>query len=142
MQDTIYATGLELWRRWTEMWNSKPELALELVAPRFVLHLIQPAQIDETTVCDPATTAAWVANHRAKFDQLTFHTGVGPFVDTRASVVAGPWHAETIMNGVSAQVCGMDTIAFRDGKITEYWTMSKPTENLGRWSQGLSTLTT
>ena len=59
---------------------------------------------------------------------------IGPFVDTRAGVVAGPWHAETVIDGIARFACGMDTIAFRDGKVVEYWTMSKPADDLGRWS--------
>jgi hypothetical protein len=35
-------------------------------------------------------------------------------------------------------VCGMDTIAFRAGKITEYWTLSKPVDAFGRWSRALA----
>jgi len=129
-----YAIGLDLWNRWVEMWNGRPELALELVAPRFTLHLILPSTIAAETVTDPATTEAWVRAHIAKFQHLKFHLGVGPFVDERAGVVAGPWHADTVIDGVARVVCGMDTIAFAGGRITEYWTMSKPADALGGWS--------
>jgi hypothetical protein len=115
------------------MWNERPELALELVAPRFTLHLATPL-VDPATVTDPAGVAAWVRGHRAKFQRLVFHTGVGPFVDVRAGVVAGPWHADTIVDASPRPVCGMDTIAFRDGKITEYWTLSTPVASVGAWS--------
>jgi hypothetical protein len=50
-------------------------------------------------------------------------------------VRCGPWIADVIQNGTPRSMCGMDTIAFRDGKITEYWTLAKPVEAFGRWSQ-------
>jgi hypothetical protein len=33
---------------------------------------------------------------------------------------------------------GMDTIAFRDGKITEYWTLSKEVDSVGDWAKALA----
>ncbi len=130
----IYATGLRLWTEWTEMWNHRPELARSLVADRFVLHLITPGPVNAETIDSPAAVERWVAGHRAKYQRLVFHTGHGPFVDVTAGIVAGPWSAETSIDGTPRPVCGMDTIAFRDGKITEYWTMSKEADTVGRWT--------
>jgi hypothetical protein len=130
---TDYQTGLDLWNRWTEMWNERPALALELVADRFVLHLTLPDIVAQHTVTDPAAVERWVTAHRAKFQRLRFHTGCGPFVDVTAGIIAGPWYADTMIDGTPRPVCGMDTIAFRAGKITEYWTISKPVDDVGRW---------
>lgn len=138
MTNDLYETGLRLWNQWTEMWNHRPALARELVADRFVLHLTLPSLAAEDTVGDPAAVERWVTAHRAKFQRLVFHNPCGPFVDVRAGVVAGPWFADTIQDGVARPVCGMDTIAFRDGKITEYWTLSKPVDDIGRWGRALS----
>lgn len=133
----IYQTGLRLWNEWTRMWNSAPELALELVAPRFVLHLTLPSVVPQETVVDPVTVERWVRGHCAKYERLEFRTECGPFVDVRAGVVAGPWIADAVQQGKLQPVCGMDTIAFREGKITEYWTTSKPTDAFGLWSRAL-----
>jgi hypothetical protein len=133
----IYATGVRLWRDWTRMWNGTPELALELVAPQFVLHLPLPETASQETIVDPVSAERWVRAHRAKFDRLEFRYDCGPFVDVRAGVVAGPWIADVVIDGAPRPTCGMDTIAFRDGKITEYWTLGKPVEAFGRWSRGL-----
>lgn len=73
-------------------------------------------------------------HHRAKFRRLAFHTGCGPFVDPVAGVVAGPWHAEANTTDAERWVVGMDTIAFHDGKVTEYWTLSKEIDVVGAWS--------
>lgn len=70
----------------------------------------------------------------AKYPGLRFFHGVGPFVDERAGVVSGPWHAELMMDGKQVWACGMDTIMFRDGKIIAYWTLSKHADEVGRWS--------
>lgn len=138
MTSDVYQTGLRLWNQWTEMWNQRPELARELVADRFVLHLTLPAATAQDAVCDPASVERWVIAHRAEFQRLVFHNQCGPFVDVHAGVVAGPWFADTIQDGAPRPVCGMDTIAFRDGKITEYWTLSKPVDDIGRWGRALS----
>lgn len=132
-----YAEGLRLWREWTEMWNGRTELALTLAAPKFALHLTLPT-IDPATINTPEAVERWVRGHRAKYQRLVFLNGVGPFVDVTAGVVAGPWHAETTVDGTPRIVCGMDTLRFSGGKITEYWTLSKPVDELGTWSTGLA----
>lgn len=134
----LYDTGLRLWADWTTMWNGRPELARALVAPRFCLHLTSPSPTPEASVTDPASTEAWVRAHREKFEKLTFHTTAGPFVDVSAGIVAGPWFADVVVGGVASSVCGMDTIAFSEGLITEYWTMSKPVDTVGRWGSALN----
>ncbi|MFT3695910.1 MAG: nuclear transport factor 2 family protein [Kofleriaceae bacterium] len=135
-----YNVGLALWDRWTEMWNGRPELALELAAPSFVLHLTQAAGrlIDPSTINTPEAVVEWVRKHRARFTDLTFSTRVGPFVDANACVVAGPWVADTTTGGKPSWSCGMDTIAFRDGRITEYWTISVPVEDVATWDRRLT----
>ena len=136
--EDLYATGLWLWNEWTRMWNGQPELARSLVAEGFVLHLPTPSPLDQESIKGPAAVEAWVAAHRGNFRGLTFHTECGPFVDVVAGVVAGPWWAETSIDGSPRPVCGMDTIAFREGKITEYWTISKEADSAGRWPLSLA----
>jgi hypothetical protein len=138
MNNDLHEMGLGLWARWTEMWNGRPELARELVARRFDLHLSLPSLVEAAAITDPEAVVRWVTNHRARFGRLTFSYGVGPFVDTRARVVAGPWTAEVIAKGATRLVCGMDVIAFREGRVTEYWTLGKDADSLGGWTRALS----
>lgn len=135
MNNDTYETGLRLWNLWTEMWNGKPTLARELVAPRFVLHLPLPTEIDLPAVNSGPAVEQLVITSRAKYTNITFRTEVGPFVDTVAGIVAGPWFAEIVVDGKTQYACGMDTIAFRDGLITEYWTVSKPADAPGDWAR-------
>ena len=120
------------------MWNGAPELALDLVADAFTLHLTLPETTPQESVVDPRSVERWVREHRARFDRLEFRFECGPFVDVRAGVVAGPWIADAVQDGAARATCGMDTIAFRDGKITEYWTIAKPVDAFGRWSRRLA----
>ena len=129
----IRLTSLHLWNEWIEMWNGRPELARTIVAHRFTLHLPTPALVRQETVVSPPDVEQWVAAHRAKFRRLVFQTGCGPFVDVTAGVVAGPWFADTSLDGNPRPVCGMDTIAFVEGKVTEYWTIAKEADEVGRW---------
>jgi hypothetical protein len=132
--ENSYETGTRLWTEWTEMWNGRPELALKLVAPSFRLHLVTPSDYDQLAVDGPEAVRQWVTRHRAKFQALRFYFGVGPFVDERAGVVSGPWHAEVTLDGKQGRVCGMDTVLYRDGQITDYWTVAKEADEVGRWS--------
>jgi len=123
------------------MRNGEPELAHAIVAERFALHLTPPSTVDPQTVNTPAAVERWVIAHRAKFQCLRFDTNCGPFVDVAACVVGGPWFAETSTDGSSPPVCGMDTTAFRDGRIVEYWTIGKVAEtvsDLGAPASGLT----
>ena len=133
----LRATGLRLWDEWTRMWNGETERALTLAAPRFVLHLPTPSIVDQTTIDTPQAVERWIVAHRARFQRLVFRTRCGPFVDERAGIVAGPWSAEASIDGTPRVVAGMDTIAFRDGKITEYWTLSKEADAVERWVTAL-----
>ena len=56
----------------------------------------------------------------------------------RCGVVAGPWGAESLLDGKQRLSAGMDTIAFRDCKITEYWTLSKEVDSVGDWVKALA----
>lgn len=129
----LYAVGRALWDRWTLMWNRDPSLARTLVADPFVLHLPLPDPIPQRTVSTPAAVETWVTSHRARYRALVFHADMPPFVDVVAGVIAGPWHADASVDGAPRPVCGIDLLAFRDGKITEYWTLSRPVDAVGDW---------
>jgi hypothetical protein len=128
-----YEIGIDLWNQWTSMWNGRPELALTLVADRFALHLPTPSALDQTAVVSPADVERWVTRHRASYRTLRFETGCGPFVDTTRGIISGPWFADASPDGKPRQVCGIDVIAFRSGKISEYWTLSKEVDAVARW---------
>jgi hypothetical protein len=138
MNEDLYETGIRLWAEWTAMWNGRTELALDLVAPRFVVHLPPPNPTDPATVHDPASVKSWVERHRAGFDRITFHYEAGPFVDTIAGVVAGPWSAEVVVGGKTKRICGMDTLGFRDAKIHEYWTLARESDAVADWTRALA----
>jgi len=138
--EALYAMGLRMWNEWTLMWNERPELAREIVAERFVLHLPTPSSLRQETVNDPATVERWVRTHRAKFQRLVFSNDIGPFVDIRAGIVAGPWIADTSVDGSPRPVCGMDAIAFRAGRISEYWSISKEVDVHGAWAAASSSV--
>lgn len=130
--------GLDIWKRWTAMWNGEPALARELVAPRFALHLPTPSDTDAAQVGDPAAVERWVAAHLAHFDRAVYAYEAGPFVDVEAGVVASPWTATFTRGERTVHVCGMDTVRFRDGKVVEYWTLARESDGKGRWAEPLA----
>ena len=116
-ESSTYETGIRLWKDWTEMWNGRPELALTLVAPRFVLHLPKlsklerPDPVATESIDSPAAVERLVREARSKYTRLTFMYECGPFVDVRAGIVAGPWIADTSLDGTPRPVCGRETFS-------------------------------
>lgn len=131
--ENTYETGLRLWNEWTRMWNGETHLALELAAERYTLHLGMNA--DTSQITSPAAMKAFVEGVRKRYDKIVAITGVGPFVDTKAGVVAGPWYAEAEKDGKRSSYRGMDTFRFEHGKIVEYWTISTEVDAVGSWSR-------
>jgi hypothetical protein len=131
--EDLYATGRHLWKLWMEMWNGRPELARALVADGFTLHLTIPSLVRQETIVGPADVERWVTGHRARFRRLVFHPDCGPFVDVAAGVIAGPWFAELSVDESPRLACGMDMLAFVAGRITEYWTLAREVDEVGRW---------
>jgi hypothetical protein len=60
-----------------------------------------------------------------------------PFVErdvyTTGLRIWNDWTTMLIVDGSPLSVCGMDTLAFRDCKVIEYWTLSKEVDHVGRW---------
>ena len=85
MNEDLYETGIRLWAEWTAMWNGRTELALDLVAPRFVVHLPPPNPTDPATVHDPASVKSWPdfdarlhAGHLERIARIQLGFGTSP----------------------------------------------------------------
>ena len=131
-------TGRYLWDSWTTMWNGELPLARHIIADGFYAHLSNTSTADPATLRNAAEVEKWVTRVRSKYAELVYATDAGPFVDTTAQTVTCYWKAKGIYAGFTGKagdivgkeftVVGTDILKFRDGKITECWTMSVPLE--------------
>lgn len=126
-----------LWNEWTRMWNEDPSIALRLAAPRFHLHLAL-GTVDPQTIDTPERVRDWVTQFCARYERLAFTTGAGPMFDAQLGTIAGPWIARSRIDGVDRSSSGIDIVRVVDGKIAEYWTLSREVETPGTWNEMLS----
>ncbi|MFK0259429.1 hypothetical protein [Streptomyces sp. NPDC090445] len=131
--DDLRQFGVDVYDRWTAMWNGEAGLAERIMAPRFTLRYAQAGTEAFDSVTTPQqlteTIAAW---HRAR-PGLRF-TAEGPaVVDLRpggaaappSGLVARPYRAGfTAEDGAVAARSGTDTLRVVDGLITEVWSVS------------------
>jgi hypothetical protein len=124
-------SAAELWQRWLVMWNGQPQVAHDIIADEYVVHLpTAAATIDPADIRDAAGMASWVAGFRDKFDGLRYHTDVGPLVDGDKLICR--WYATATFQGRTgwpgdgpgrpASMVGVDILRVRGGRIAECWT--------------------
>jgi predicted ester cyclase len=116
----------QMYDRWMEMWNGRPELAAELVAPGCVVH--QPPH----DVSGPEGVRQMVEMGRAPFDDITFRIEAEPIVE--GNRLAARWSMSgryrgclpgaTAAPGTAVVFGGIDIWRIEDGKIAEYWVSS------------------
>jgi hypothetical protein len=142
MSEDIRKQGEQLWANWTAMWNGDPALAEKIVAPGFWAHTTLEVAIDPREVRDAAAVAGWVRSFRQGFERLVYTTAEGPFVDVERGVIMCNWFVDGVYAGrtnrpgdVAGAVfrkAGLDMLAFRDGRVTECWTLSGDITGLAR----------
>jgi len=115
-----------MYDRWMEMWNGRPELADELVAPDCPIH--QPPN----ALRGPEGVRQMVEMGRAPFEEITFRIEAAPIVD--GDRLAARWVSEgvyrggipgaTASPGTRVTFGGIDIWRVEDGRIAEYWVSS------------------
>ncbi|MFI6345334.1 hypothetical protein [Streptomyces sp. NPDC050560] len=129
-------TGIELWRAWTDLWAGRLELAEEIVADGFTVHVATDR--DLSAVNDGPSVRAWVAALNTVFTQAQFTMEAGPIAAD--GLVAGRWRTHGVLgkdtpfgpagarfSRVSHDILRIDG----DGRIAEFWSASDPVVLLG-----------
>jgi hypothetical protein len=125
------AAAEAIWGRWLAMWNEDPQIAHEIIADEYVVHLpAAGATIDPSQIRSAAAMADWVAGFTAKFDGLVYSTDFGPLVDGDRLVVR--WYGDAVYRGLTGwprdvagspvRMVGVDVLRIVDGRIVECWT--------------------
>lgn len=117
---------IRMYDRWIEMWNGRPELADERVAPGCPIH--QPPN----DMRGPEGVRRMVEMGRAPFSAITFRVEVPPIVDgdrlaarwVSEGIYAGGIPGATAEPGTRIAFRGIDIWRVEDGRIAEYWVSS------------------
>ncbi|WP_227982530.1 nuclear transport factor 2 family protein [Nocardia spumae] len=119
--------GIELFDRWTAMWNGELELAERIMAPRFTLRYAQPGAEVYDTVRDPAAFARQIATFRAALPGQRFEVQGVAVVDIdhgRTGFVARPYGSRRPGADGEIAISGTDILRVVDGLIVEVWSVS------------------
>ncbi|MGV9664192.1 nuclear transport factor 2 family protein [Nocardia niigatensis] len=121
--------AIDLFERWTVMWNGDLALADEIMAPEFTLRYAQPGADAYDDIHDPAAFAALIDKFRAERPGLVFSVQGVPVVemsDARTGIIARPYGARvTDPDGVVVRdLSGTDILRFANGQIVEVWSVS------------------
>jgi hypothetical protein len=124
--------GVDLWDRWTALWNGDLTIGPDILAPDFRIHfggVIEGADTDGFR--GPADLTAFIGAFRQRYERLSYRTAVGPIADVRAvegaaaGHVACRWLADsTDLAGVSSTKGGIDILRLADGRIAEVWSVT------------------
>lgn len=132
-----HAAAAAIWSRWLSMWNENPEIAHDIIAPVFRLHLPTfGATIDPSRIVRPGDMRDWVSGFSGKFEGLIYRTDFGPLVD--GDKFACRWYGTGIYQGKTGfpgdvpgkhvTMVGVDILRIDDdGRIAECWTQGAET---------------
>ncbi|MBV7703030.1 ester cyclase [Nocardia nova] len=125
------AYGIELFDRWTAMWNGELELANRIMAPHFTLRYAQPGAEAYDSIHDPETFARQIAAFRAAAPGQRFETqgeAVVEIDDRRTGIVARPYGSRRPVADGEIAVSGTDILRVEEGLIVEVWSVSGGTQ--------------
>jgi hypothetical protein len=123
--------GLDLWQRWTALWNGDLALAERLLSPGFRIHFGNVVSVDTDALRGPGDLVAFIAEHRAQLPGIRYEPDGPPIVafDVVAGVPTGRFAARWIVRrtddtGRPVQKSGIDVLAVTDGRITGVWSVT------------------
>ena len=128
MTADIRETGVELYRRWASMWNGELQIAREIIAEGFSVHLTADAVPPSEPIRDAPSVARWVAAIRERGIDLSYAIELGPLVD--GDLVTAYWRLTGLRrmpDGAPPQPfvrVGIDILRWRQDRIVECWTMN------------------
>ncbi|MER7755911.1 hypothetical protein [Kitasatospora sp. NPDC097643] len=131
MSNELRQVGIEIYDRWTAMWNGETGLAEQIMAPDFTLRYTQANTEAFDEVRTPEQLAGVVARWRASRQELDFAAEGEAVVDLAevdgvvSGLVARPYRASfTDDEGAVVARSGTDTLRITGGLITEVWSVS------------------
>jgi hypothetical protein len=131
MSSELRAFGIELFDRWTAMWNGEVGIAQAIMAPRFTLHYAQANSERIDDVHTPEALAELVRFWHGYRANLRFRAEAEVAVDLALvngapeGRVARPYLAVfTDAGGQVVARSGIDLLRVEAGRIAEVWSVS------------------
>ncbi|MFE3446132.1 nuclear transport factor 2 family protein [Nocardia sp. NPDC059180] len=122
------AAGIELFDKWTSMWNGELDLVDEIMAREFTLRYAQPGASDYDDIHGRPAFAAQIARFRKQRPDLRFTPQGTAVVELDAAgtgLIACPYGAQfTGPHSAVIDVSGNDILRVTSGFITEVWSVS------------------
>src|SRR5690348_6671613 len=112
--------ALEMFDRWTALWNGDLALVDEIMAPEFTLRYAQPGASDFDEIRDRAGLAAMIDKFRAERPGLVYSAQGVPVAETtdaRSGIIARPYGAKIVAadGTVVRDLSGTDILRFENG---------------------------
>ncbi|MFG2974985.1 nuclear transport factor 2 family protein [Streptomyces sp. NPDC048331] len=127
----VRRSGIDVYDRWTAMWNGDLDLAEKIMAPEFVLRYAQAGTEAFDDVRTPRQLADIIAVWHREHRGLRFVAEGAAVVDlalvdgTPTGLVARPYLASfTGEDSRTVSRSGTDTLRITDGLISEVWSVS------------------
>ncbi|MFE2958076.1 hypothetical protein [Nocardia tengchongensis] len=126
---TMRDYAIDLFDRWTQLWNGDYALADEIMAPAFTLRYAQPGAAAYDSIRDRAAFVDAIDTFRKERPGLVFSTQGTPVVemdDTRTGIIARPYGAQVLdsAGSVVRDISGTDILRAENGQIVEVWSVS------------------
>ncbi len=120
-------SGIEVFDRWTAMWNGELALAERIMAPRFTLRYAQPGAEIYDGIHEPDAFARQIAEFRRALPGQRFEVqgeAVVDLDDRGTGLVARPYGSRRPSADGETVVSGTDILRLADGVIVEVWSVS------------------
>jgi hypothetical protein len=124
--------GVDLWERWTAMWNGDLSIAEQLVSDGFRIHFGNATDAADTdSLRGPGDLSGFIAAHRTARPGLSYRTDGVPIValdmvdGQPTGRLACRWTV-TRPDGTGATIhkSGIDILAIAGGRVTEVWSIT------------------
>lgn len=127
--------SIDLFDRWTQLWNRKFELAPDLLAPALALHYAQAGAELFDAIRTPEQLLSAIRHWHELKPGILFEVEGEPCVDavqtgdSYSGMIARPYNV-SLVNADNETVwrSGTDILKFRDGLICEVWSVSSGKE--------------
>jgi hypothetical protein len=124
--------GLDLWDRWTALWNGDLSLAGQLLSPGFQIHFGNTiGSTDTDSFRGPGDLAGFIAAHRAHLPGVRYEPDGPPIValdivdGVPTGRLAARWSVQrTDGTGRLIRKSGIDVLAVAGGRITGVWSVT------------------
>ncbi|GAA1668945.1 hypothetical protein GCM10009765_18030 [Fodinicola feengrottensis] len=113
----------QLWTDWTALWNGDLDIAEKLVTADFQVHFGRDIPTADE-LRGPYELAKFIGDFRARYENLTYRTVVGPIVDAAGGYVTGHWVADFLKDNAAERKPGIDILRIDGDRVAQAWSIT------------------